>query len=250
MRHDEGVQEIAAAELVETSADPFVRHQIDSASTLRAWVSGRATVVEAPSRRSGVDGTTTICLGPTDDLAELMAKVAGSGVRPTSVGVEAAAAHVLPRAWSIGERPPWFWMWTTSRCAPPAHELELLTDADEVNGLLDVAMPESHTRPGGAQTWHGFHADGRLVAAGGLLRTADGSGHLGGLSVRPDARRRGWGRELTQGLTLLALSGSSRTASLGVYAHNAAAITLYQELSYRTAHVFMWGDVRPGAAAP
>jgi len=250
VRHDEEVQEIAVAELVRTSTDPFLLHQLDPASTLRAWVSGAATVVEAPSRRRGVDGTTTICLGPNDDLVPLMLDVAGAGVRPTSVGVEAAACTLLPPSWAIGERPPWFWMWTVTPCAPADHPLELLTDADEINALLDLAMPDSHTRPGGAQTWHGFHAEGRLVAAGGLLRTADGSGHLGGLSVHPAVRRRGWGRQLSLGLTQLAQQGASRTASLGVYAHNTPAIRLYEELGYRTAHTFTWGDVRPAAAAP
>lgn len=244
------MHEISLAELVATSADPFVRHQIDPVSTLRAWVSGGAAVVEARSRRAGVEGTTTICLGPAADLGPLMAGLAAAGVRPTSVGVESAAVDLLPGIWHIGVRPPWFWMWTSRPCPPPARELERLTDADEINALLDLAMPASHTRPGGSQTWHGFHADGRLVAAGGMLRTVDGSGHLGGLSVHPDVRRQGWGRQLTQGLTGLAQSGASGVASLGVYADNVAAVRLYEDLGYATAHTFQWGEVTPAGVAP
>ncbi len=57
--------------------------------------------------------------------------------------------------------------------------------------LLDVANPDSFARPGidGIDAWLGIRAAGELVAVGAVLRMADRTGHLRGVSVLPAAAR-------------------------------------------------------------
>ncbi len=70
------VREIEVAELFGAVTDPFVQHHLDPRHTRRAWVLGEAVVVDGTRARPRdvPTGPVFTCLGPPDDLAELMGR--------------------------------------------------------------------------------------------------------------------------------------------------------------------------------
>lgn len=241
------VREVPAARLALVSELPFVRHQIDPAATLRAWVSGRAAVVESSRVRPGQEGAPPVltCLGPSEDLVPLMAMLAGAGERPARLTVEDASYAHVPEAWSYPRHGHWHWMLTTQPCAAPTVPVEEVADPAEVDAVLDVANPGSFARPGtpGVECWLGIRQAGRLVATGALTREHDGTGHLRGVSVLPTHTGRGLGRALSAALTRRAQAGASGVATLGVYVDNAPAVAIYRRLGYAVVHTFSSGPV-------
>jgi GNAT superfamily N-acetyltransferase len=241
------VREVPADRLAVVNALPFVRHQIDPAATLRAWVRGRAAVVESSRVRPGQAAPAPVltCLGPAEDLVPLMAALADAGERPARLSVEDASYPHVPGAWSFRRQGHWHWMLTASPCPPPAVAVEEVADPAEVDAVLDAANPDSFARPGspGVECWLGVREQGRLVATGALTREHDGTGHLRGVSVLPGCGGRGLGRELSAALTRRAQAGRSGTATLGVYVDNAPALAIYRRLGYAVAHTFSSGPV-------
>jgi len=239
--------EVAAAELAATSELPFVRHQVDPAATLRAWVRGRATVVESSRVRPGQTDTRPIltCLGPPEDLVPLMTSLADAGERPGRLSVEDASYDAVPAAWAFTRRGHWHWMLSDRPCAAPDAPVEEVEDTAEVDAVLDAANPDSFARPGspGTEVWLGIREAGRLVATGTLTREHDGTGHLRGVTVLPAHAGRGLGRAVSAALTLRAQAGASGIATLGVYVDNAPALAIYRRLGYAVAHTFSSGPV-------
>jgi GNAT superfamily N-acetyltransferase len=243
------VREIGVTELFGSVDDPFVRHHMDPRHTRRAWALGRAVVVDGTRARPRdvVAGPVYTCLGPVDDLAELMGKVAASQPVPWRLSVETAAYDEVPAEWRQRTHHRWHWMTTAvaPRTVPAA---EVVEDAREIDAVLGLANPDSFARPGtdGVDAWLGVRApdDGRLLAVGAVLRMSDRTGHLRGVSVLPAERGRGLGTGLSAALTARALAGGSGVATLGVYTDNAAAMTIYERLGYAVAHTFASGPVR------
>jgi len=239
------VREVGPDELLATSDHPFVRHQVDPATTRRAWVSGRAVVVHGTRGRPGVAATGPVltCLGPPDDLAPLMRSLAPHIERPARLNVEEASYAVVPDAWRYARHGHWHWMLTREPCEPPAPPVEEVQDAGEIDDLLDVANPDSFARPGtpGVECWLGVRDHGRLVGVGALTRQPDGTGHLRGISVLPTHAGRGLGRAVSAGLTLRALASGPGVATLGVYVTNAPAIAIYHRLRYAVVNTFLSG---------
>lgn len=246
------VREVSVAELFESSRDPFVRHQVDPASTQRAWTSGAATVVLGTRGRPNetAAGPVLTCLGPADELGPLMDGLVTVAPRPWRLSVESTSYDDVPAAWRHREHHAWHWMLTLERCpAPDVPVVELDTDgvgAGEIDVLLDAANPDSFARPGvaGIECWLGIRERGLLVAAGALVRQPDGTGHLRGVSVLPVHTGRGLGRALSAGLTRRALATGPGVSTLGVYTDNAAAMSVYRRLDYELAHTFVSGPVR------
>lgn len=225
--------------------DPVLRHFLDLRRVRRGWTGGAALVVEQEAR-----GTTTpmvVALGPPDDLGPLLADVARTAERPGRVVVDVAGQGVVPAQWPLEGPRSWFWMTTTTPVSATGHPVEELTDPAEVDALLDVAFPDSHTRPAtaGAECWLGVRLDGRLAAAGALTRRSSGAGHLGGIATHPSATGRGLGTAVTAALTDRALAGGPGVSSLGVYTDNTVAVGVYRRLGYRTARTFVSGPVAP-----
>ena len=220
---------------------PFVRHQLDPQLISAAWREGDAAVVVV--RRAVVAGLVTVVTGFGDrDLPGLLAEVAALVEAPDRVMVTAPADGV-PDAWPLAEVRRWHWMLTTRRPEPSNLEVVPVPD-DEVNGLLDVVAPDSHARPGtpGMEAWLGVRDSDRLVAVGGVLRQPDGTGHVRAVTVVPDQRGRGLGRELSGALTRAAMADSG-VASLGVYVDNEPALRTYRGLGYEVVHTFTSGPV-------
>ncbi|MCW2814066.1 MAG: mshD 1 [Nocardioides sp.] len=223
--------------------DLVVRHFLDRRRVRRAWLDDEVVVVEQEARDGGAP--LLVALGGPGPLGTALAGLAAAGVRPGRVIVDAPSLDAVP--WPLVRPRPWFWMTTRSLppTAPDRHEVVDLTDHAEVDVLLDAAFPESHTRPAtaGAECWLGVHLDGRLVSAGALTRRGSGSGHLGGIATLPSYAGRGLGTAVTAALTGRALAGGPGLASLGVYTDNAAAVTVYRRLGYRSARTFVSGPV-------
>ena len=244
------MREIEVAELFDAVTDPFVQHHLDPRHTRRAWVLGRAVVVDGTRARPRdvPTGPVFTCLGPPDDLAELMGQLPCRVPAPWRLIVEVASYDAVPDAWRQRSHHRWHWMTTT--IAPdrvPAAEL-MVDDREQIDALLDVANPDSFARPGtdGIDAWLGVRsrAAGDLVAVGAVLRMADRTGHLRGVSVLPSVRGRGLGTALSAALTARALVGGSGVATLGVYVDNPAAVAIYAGLGYAVAHTFASGPVR------
>lgn len=250
------MREIDGAELHAVVAHAFVRHQIDPATTERAWLSGRAVVVDGARWRpvDSAPGPAYTCLGAASDLEPLMASVAIHAPCPWRVTTEHPSGDV-PTAWHRRAAFDWHWMLTDRPVGLDRHwwvvALDERRDAVEIDDLLDEANPGSFARPGspGVAAWMGIRerTDGtsRVVAAGALQRMHDGTLHLRGVTVRPELRGNGAGTELSAALTNHALEHGSGIATLGVYTTNLAARAIYDRLGYRVRHTFTSGDVGP-----
>lgn len=253
------MREIRVDELAGAVDDPFLRHQVDPSRSERAWVGGRAAVVDVTAGRPDARGPVFSSVGPAEDLVPLMAAVAATGARPVRLSVEQTAAGSVPAPWRHVERRRWDWMLTRTSPADGAtgagRSITEVVELDEddaadraaVDAVIDAAMPDSHARPGvpGLETWLGVRVAGELAGIGALVRMYDGTGHLRGVSVLPDHRGRGIGSVLSEALTRRALAGGG-VATLGAYSDNEAALRVYRRLGYRTVHTFVSGPTVAG----
>ncbi len=248
------MREIDVGELVATSPVPFVRHQLDPDATDRAWVLGDAVVADGTVSRwvDAPPGPVRTCLGPRADLAPLMAALVSTVAHPWRVTVESDCRDLLPPPWRQDDPRTWRWMTTRDRPrldagSPAALSARVVeVDDDEVERVLDAAHPDSFARPGThrVEVWLGVRDAGRVAGVGALVRQADGTGHLRGVSVLPEHRGRGLGRLLSSRLTDRALDGDPALASLGVFEDNAPALRIYAGLGYRTVHTLQSGVCR------
>ena len=239
------VREVTGAELLASYDDPFVRHQTDPTTVVRAFVRGLAAVIESVSHMPGARGTLLMALGPAPVLADLTAEVADVIGAPGRISVPVGSIGALPEKWRPYRVKRWHWMSTRSAPPLPSLPVEEVVDAGEVNALLDAFAPDAHARPGSprVESWLGVREGDGLLAVGALARQHDRTGHLRAVTVAPEARGRGIGRELSAALTLRALDGGSGLATLGVYVDNAPAVAVYRRLGYAVAHTFASGPV-------
>lgn len=156
------------------------------------------------------------------------------------------------------------WDWLVADVAPPYSDAEIgverldpVAEADAIRACLARANPGTTAVPDGPNeaAWIGVRDDdGRLVGVfGAALRggwTAESfSWHLHGLGVLPSTRGRGLGAALTAYLTRLGLAEGADWVSLGMYADNVPARTIYHRLGYVTEAEFdSYGP--SGAARP
>lgn len=171
---------------------------------------------------------------------------------PAAVGrlIEAGREAMGPVRWINVPRPDgaaisdraWDFLWTTSVPACDTGEgVVVVEDEDEINGLLDLSLPDSSVRPGHAIVigWHGIRIGGRLAVVGADRSgrppgsdTRPSVGVIGGLAVHPDFRGQGLGRALSAALTARFVREYG-LSTLGVYPENVAAQRMYASLGYR-----------------
>ncbi len=78
--------------------------------------------------------------------------------------------------------------------------------------------------------------EGAVIAYGSIL-WAPGEGQILNLAVRPDHRRRGYGKAVLEGLIKLAEQRECEVLTLEVRASNQAAVTLYERFGFTVAGV-------------
>jgi GNAT superfamily N-acetyltransferase len=244
------IRDTGLDELFATTSDPFVRHQVDPGAARGAWVNGGAVVISGGRGRpaEGPVGPVYTCIGPAPELAPLMLHVAAVAEPAWRVtNVSESDPHVPPQ-WQRPAPHRWHWMLTsTLPDSLGGFDIEDVTDADEINQVLDLANADSFARPGiaGVETWLGARRDGALLGVGALMRLPDGTGHLRGVGVLPSARRLGVGTAISAALTGRGLANGSSVCTLGVYTDNPTAISMYRQLGYEVVHTFTSGAVKP-----
>jgi ribosomal protein S18 acetylase RimI-like enzyme len=130
------------------------------------------------------------------------------------------------------------WLESAPAVRPGEDEVETLSEADfdEINEILDAALPDAHNRPGAPRinNWYGIRRDGRLLAVAADSSTP-GFGFLNSIAVRPELHGGGLGSVLTARLGRDQWTEHG-TALLGVWAHNVNASRLYHRLGYTGLH--------------
>jgi ribosomal protein S18 acetylase RimI-like enzyme len=243
------VHEVLAA----TGGDLFARNTVrPDAYPTTGWRSGDAVVwvgFDAEERRPHVQA-----LGPPAALpalldaavpelpAELLPEV------PLTLPAEAAAA--------VGERLRVDFHWRFRvMTAPPAAVTgvavrELPGAADErVARLLARSTELTSAVPGdpGVRRWAVVEEDGDVLACAADTSGAAGMGHMGGVAVAPEARRRGLGAAVVAWLTRDLLLAGCDAVAVGVLVPEAGAQRLYDRVGYRTVHELRSGVLRPHA---
>ena len=249
-----------------TGGDPYARWTVDPSLPLDggardgavAWTIRREHYAQAP----WLDA-----IGPPAAVAELVADLLTGqhGLRaltPTPRGI--TVPHLALPLLEEDLRPPeygdWNWWWTDTLPPhePAEREVQLLPVATdplvrgEVAELLAEASPTASADAAEptVRTWCGSRdRAGRLVACGADRPMVHGGRvvpHLSSIATHPDARGRGYGGAVTAWLIRYALSvQGSPVATLGMYADNDAARSVYRRLGLHAAHHFTSGNLPP-----
>jgi ribosomal protein S18 acetylase RimI-like enzyme len=247
------VRSASVTELHEVHGGPFVRHQLTSRSVRAIWRRRDAMVVDQHRDRHGrhVADPVLFCFGTADELAPLLSEVSRAlPALPARLSIESHAEPALPRRWQHAQANRWDAMWTDRAPGPVTGEdrVEVVSDDDEVNALLDRANPDTHGRPGdpGMRAWVGVREGAELVAVGALSTVVvTGIAHLRGVSTLPRLRGCGLGTAVSARLTRMGLDTVSPLVTLGVYTDNAAAISVYRRLGYHHDRSFVSGPLTP-----
>lgn len=202
--------------------------------------------------------------GDGERSALLVADLVRSGeLRPPLAWMTMPRTADLPAdvcaALDVEPLPGWDWMSVDDPPAPAAAdgvvELDLLADADAIRDCLAHSNPTTEADPSRRHEagWWGVRDGGRLIGVIGAGRHTGPDGalagwHLHGLGVRSDVRTRGLGTALMVAATRAGFAAGAPWVSLGVWADNARAISIYERLGYHTDH--RRRSYRPGGAAP
>jgi GNAT superfamily N-acetyltransferase len=201
------------------------------------------------------------CVGPFGPVAHAVGE-------PLAVEVALAGAHdagilngirwmnlprdaAMPPGYALREA--WDYRWLPSRAAlvtSGAGLVRPITDADELNALLDVAYPDSELRPGNpvVTQWYGLYTDRRLVASAADRTHASPepdavpTGVIGAVAVHPDHRGRGLGAAVTAGVAAVLLARHNQVG-LGVAQDNDVAARVYDRIGFTGRHPI--ASVRP-----
>lgn len=162
----------------------------------------------------------------------------------------ASIPAALKGDWSYHDQ--WVWLGTKALAREPEPrwaivELDDTDDADEINEFGMRHNPRFEGDPGKGITdiWLGVREPetGRLLGIGGVHRTANGHGNLGGYVVDEACRGTGIGTDLLVALTrhMLAATG---LATISAFANNEHAIAIYRSFGYILEHRFQaWGRI-------
>ena len=246
-----GPDEVLAA----TGRDPFVRNTIrpEEFGTV-GWRCGAAVVwtgVDAEERRPYLQA-----LGPADAVGAALEVAAGeipAGVRQGTGEVPLTVP--APVAGALGDRlrVGFHWLFRTAE-APPEPvsgvEVTLLPPAgdERVRRLLERSAEVTSAVPGdpGVRRWAVVAEGGDVLACAADTSGAAGIGHMGGVAVAPEARRRGLGAAVVAWLTRDLLLGGCDVVAVGVLAHERGAQRLYDRLGYVARHELMSGPWSAG----
>lgn len=220
--------------------DLFARYAVP-AHLDGGWVLGGAV---AFVRRSHSGRRNLATWGPREDLGRLLDPLIADGVLAVTldhVSVEQQHADVLTERIGTADGSAWDWMATVVPPPPTDAEarvvpLDDLADAAELQDLADRENPLSEGYPGTGRSerWVGVRDDrGRIVACAAVHRLSSGAAHLSGIIVASSHRGQGLGRATTAVLTRDLLR-TEPVVTLGMYADNVVARSLYHSMGYVT----------------
>ena len=214
-----------------------------------SWLSGRVT--RGPWSRDGAHlwgvthrGSPSIMgIGDAHGAAELLPSVLAE--HPD------LAVASLPRGWvehlsgvPVAVRDHWDWFATTSapQHVPGTERVGWLVDADdEIRSLLSAASPETSAWPGDERVhrWAGIRdGDGQLVAVLADTSKHVAVGHISSVATVREHRRHGYGAALTAWATQRFLADGAAMVTLGMYADNHGARSMYERLGFTCCHRF------------
>jgi ribosomal protein S18 acetylase RimI-like enzyme len=208
-----------------------------------AWVG-----VDAEERRPYLQA-----LGPPAEVAAVL-EVAGrelpAGVRDGAGQVPLTVPAAAVDALGGRLRVDFHWLFRTSD-APPAPvagvDITVLPPEGDarVRRLLDRSVDLASAWPGdpGVRRWVVVADGDDVVACAADTSGAAGIGHMGGVAVAPEARRRGLGAAVVSWLTRDLLLGGHDAVAIGVLVTEPAAQRLYDSLGYMTEHELMSGPL-------
>jgi ribosomal protein S18 acetylase RimI-like enzyme len=130
------------------------------------------------------------------------------------------------------------WLESTPPVTAASSDVVVLNESayDEINAVLDAALPAAHNRPGSARVrqWYGIRSGGDLVAVA-ADSSSPGFGFINSVAVLPTLHGRGLGSAITSELARRQLAETD-TVLLGVMADNVGASRLYGRLGFTGLH--------------
>jgi len=243
-----------------TAHDPVARWTIDPGSPIQAVARDGAVLWTTP-REHYSESTWSTALGPVDAVAALVTDVLRDpGIArfvptPAGVTVPHGAMALIPAELRPPEFGDWIWWWTDE--PPPRLPAEDdvqavdLSDAkarEELAALLVEANPHasSSVEDPRVRTWAAMRVGGRLVACAADRPYEHGVAHLASIATLPEQRGRGYGSAVTAWMTRRRLvDDEAAVVTLGMYADNAPAHSVYERLGFRSEHRFTSGSLPP-----
>src|ERR1019366_178646 len=152
---------------------------------------------------------------------ERCTNVAAAGFKPDSIG--ALRQGVGFQVWEA--------MTTDS-----AARIELLTNADEINLILNEHAPDSSVRPGDSEEifWGGVRNEvGELAALAALVKWQSGFHVLSSVVTRAQDRGKGYATKLSKAMAAHAHSLGIKEIGLGVRSENLAAQRAYEKAGFK-----------------
>lgn len=214
---------------------PYAR-RLAAGGEVRALVTGSSVVWLLPGDRTRAP--VLEALGDPEHVLRLLAEFRDRGdlAAVRRVHLPRVDRRRLGAVLPIGEPDHWDFRWSTT--PPPEQPGEdrvvRLDDgtAPAVNQLLDRALPDTFTRPGGGgiARWYGVWDGHRLIACGADKSRGE-VGSLAAIAVDPDWRGRGVGAALTAAMAR-DLARAYEVVALGVMADNHPAGRLYERLGF------------------
>jgi ribosomal protein S18 acetylase RimI-like enzyme len=127
-----------------------------------------------------------------------------------------------------------FQFWEASTCESEM-QIELLTDATEINLIIDEHAPDSSVRPGNAEVifWGGLRNEaGQLAAAAVIVKWQSGFHVMASVVTRLEDRGKGYATKLSHGISSQAHSLGIDRIGLGVRPTNIAAQRTYEKAGF------------------
>lgn len=239
--------------------DLWIRYEVDPGHLNRvATTPGRAAATLSHHAWRGARWLSGWAADPADprDVAEavsLVVELAGraheAGEAPTGVTVPRGGLGLLPA--HLVPRDPDEWdAWCTQQAPPPqttpygdaARVTDLEAADPRIADLLRIASPTASLEAGDPRVvrWAGIEdpeqglpGTGGLAAVLAVTRSRAGSDHLNDVATHPDRRGRRLARLLCAEVTAQSLAGGAAAVSLGMYAENDAARSVYASLGFR-----------------
>jgi GNAT superfamily N-acetyltransferase len=231
--------------LAATGGDRFARNTIRPrvfptvgwrCGTAVAWVG-----VDAEERRPHLQA-----LGPPAEVRaalDVVARELPAGVREPTGAVPLTVPAPVADALGGRLRVAFHWLFRTSDTPPApvtAVDVTVLPAADDerVRRLLERSSGVTSAVPGdpAVRRWAVVAEDGNVLACAADTSGAAGIGHMGGVAVAPEARRRGLGAAVVAWLTRDLLLGGLDAVAVGVLASERGAQRLYDRVGYVTEH--------------